>query len=89
MSQHIYLHWTEQKYAHKIAEKMCRKKYIERKESRTIIRQHLAAQLGLATTPRPHHRQYLPLPDIEGRSALSALSIPESHPHQSHHMPLP
>lgn len=67
----------------------CRKNIYKKKEARKIIRQHLAAQLGLATTPRPHHRQYLPLPDIEGRSALSALSIPESHPHQSHHMPLP
>lgn len=39
------------------------------------MRQYLATQLGLATTSRPHHRQYLPLPDIKGRSALSALSI--------------
>jgi hypothetical protein len=65
--------------------KKCAEKIYRKKESRKIIRQHLAAQLGLATTPRPHHRQYLPLPDINGRSALSALSIPESHPHPSHH----
>lgn len=70
----------------KISEKIY---YSKKKEARKIIRQHLAAQPGLATTPRQHHRQYLPLPDIEGRSALSALSIPELHPHQSHHMPLP
>lgn len=49
-----------------------------KKEARKIIRQHLAAQLSLATTLRPHYRQYLPLPDITERSALSALSIPES-----------
>ncbi len=70
----------------KISEKIY---YSKKKRQEKIIRQHLAAQPGLATTPRQHHRQYLPLPDIEGRSALSALSIPELHPHQSHHMPLP
>lgn len=49
-------------------------------------------QLGLATTlPRPHHRQYLFLPDIAERNALSALSIPKSHlpVHGFHHTALP
>lgn len=60
-----------------------------KKEVRRIIRQHVAAQLGLATTPRPHHRHHLPLPDAEGRNASSASSIPESHLHQFRYMALP
>lgn len=60
-----------------------------KKEVRRIIRQHDAAQVGLATTPRPHHRHRLPLPGTQGRNALSTSSIPESHPHQFRHMALP
>ena len=43
---------------------------------RNCIRQHLAGQLGLATMPRPHHWQYLPLPDIEGLECLECLIHP-------------
>lgn len=96
-AQQKYLHGTEQKYSYKnsklkkkISEKIYySKKKEKKKKARKIIRQDLLAQPGLATTPRQHHRQYLPLPDSEGRCTLSSLSIPELHPHQSHHMPLP
>lgn len=70
---------------HKWRRKFRGKIYRKKIEAREIIRQHVAAQLGLATTP-PHLRQCLPLPDTGGRSASSASSIPELHPHQFHHI---